>query len=247
MNPPTSDKADFVAELQGLRLTTSGLAEGAEFESLSCTLCEGDYRVVVGAAGSGKSRLIETLAGFALPGAGVVRLFGRDTAALRGDDWVDLRRKMGLVFEEGSRLFPQMSVYENVALPLCYHQNQTFKEVEKPVRELLDLVGISQLRDRLPGRIGRNWRPRVGLARALATKPGFLLLDNPLVGLDHEQAAWWVGFLSSLAKGHAWFGGIPMTVLATAEDPVPWKESGCQFTFLRDGRWTQSEVVRQEL
>ncbi len=242
MNPSTTDKAGFVAELEGLRLTSSGFSDGVEFDALSCTLSEGDYRVVVGGAGSGKSRLIETLAGFASPSAGVVRLFGRDTSALRGDDWVELRRKVGLVFEEGSRLFPHMTVYENVALPICYHQNQTFEEIEIQVSQLLELIGILHLKDRLPGRIGRGWRPRVGLARALATKPEFLLLDNPLAGLDHEQAAWWVGFLGSLAKGHEWFGGVPVTILATAEDPAPWKESGCQFTFLRDGKWMSDEL-----
>lgn len=238
VKPSTTEKAAFVAELQDLLLTSTGLGDGVEFDTLNCALCEGDYRVVIGGAGSGKSRLIETLAGFARPSAGVVRLFGHDTTLLRGDDWVELRRRVGLVFEEGSRLFPQMTVRENVGLPLCYHQNRTFEEVDAQVGKLLELTGISHLKDRLPTHIGRNWRTRVGLARALATKPGFLLLDNPLAGLDHEQAAWWVAFLGDLSKGHEWTGGAPVTILATAEDSTPWKGSGCQFTFLRDGKWT---------
>ena len=136
-----------------------------------------------------------------------------------------------------------MSVYENVALPLCYHQNQTFDEVGSQVNQLLDMVGISQFKDRLPGRIGRSWRPRVGLARALATKPGFLLLDNPLAGLDQEQAAWWVGFLGKLSRGHEFFRGTPVTILATTENSGSWQSSGCQFTFLREGKWTSTEVL----
>ncbi len=234
MSCRTEDPPSVVAEIQELCLASPGRPGPAASHSLRCTLRQGDYHVVVGGGSSGKTRLLEILAGLARPEAGAVRLFGRDTSALRGDDWMEMRRRVGLVFDDGCRLFPQMTVIENVALPVCYHLNQSFEEVRSFVDPLLDWMGITHLRDQIPGRIGRGWRPRIGLARALTTKPELLLLDNPLAGLDPDQTSWWLGLLKSLVRGHAWYGGVPVTVLVTASDPAPWNGSECLFTYLHD-------------
>ena len=196
-------------------------------------LKRGDFVVAVGGCGSGKSRLVETLAGFAPPPAGDIRIFGRQLSEIRGDDWVEIRRRMGVVFEMGSRLFPQMSVLENVILPLRYHLDISADEAHERVSRMLRALGLDKVLHGLPGRLSREWRPRIALARALALEPELLLLDNPLAGLDPEHSTWWTTLLAEMSKGGGPIGPKPMTLLVTADDCSRWQSAGATFVHLQ--------------
>lgn len=147
-------------------------AEGADrFEvEADLSVAEGETLVVLGPSGSGKSLLLETVAGFH-DHEGTVSLSGRDLTDAPPED-----RRIGFVFQDYA-LFPHRTVRENVAFGERYH------DVRDP-DELLTEFGVADLADRYPPTLSGGERQRVALARALAVRPDAFLLDEPLSALD---------------------------------------------------------------
>ncbi len=200
-------------------------------------LSAGEYWAVGGLEGVGKSGWLTTAAGLQRPAAGLHRLFGEDSAQLSADELVVARRRIGMVFEQGGRLFPQMTVAENVALPVRYHQNCLLETASGVVMEVLALAGLESLATQPAGQLSRAWQLRVALARALVLRPEVLLLDNPLAGLDPRQTRWWLDMLVALNAGHPWLAGRPLTIAATTDDLRPWRDRARQFALLQGSRW----------
>jgi ABC-type transporter Mla maintaining outer membrane lipid asymmetry ATPase subunit MlaF len=144
-------------------------------------------------------------------------------------------------------------VRENIALPLRYHRNLTAAGAEAEVQSMLDATELTPFADSTPGGIGRNWRKRAGLARALMLRPELLLVDNPLAGLDLRHANWWLGFLGQLSRGQGVLEGRPLTLVVTTADFRPWKDRARQFALLEKqrfrilGAWAQLEAAGPEL
>jgi phospholipid/cholesterol/gamma-HCH transport system ATP-binding protein len=197
----------------------------------------GEYWIIAALQGSGKSDLLATAAGLQKPLAGSHRLFNQEIATLRAEALVDARMKAGLVFENGGRLFQHMTVFENVALPLRYHGNLYHSETVHEVDMLLKITELSEVAGATPATLPRNLRQRVGLARALALRPKFLLLDNPLAGIDPRQANWWLEFLAQLAAGHPALEGNKITLAVTTDTLRPWADQGNRFAFLEQKKW----------
>jgi ABC-type transporter Mla maintaining outer membrane lipid asymmetry ATPase subunit MlaF len=208
------------------------LAEGVDWR-----IMRGDFWVVLGPPGSGKSALLATLVGLQRPLAGKLEWFGTDALGLTGAAQLPFRLRLGLVFEHGGRLFHNLTVYENVALPLCYHANCALPDARGPVQGLLEALGLGGWAATTPGRLRPSWRQRVALARALALKPEVLLLDNPTAGLDPAEARWWRETLAQLACGHEAVGGQPLTLVVTCQNLRPWLEPQRQFALLRQTAW----------
>jgi len=206
-------------------------------EAVNWRIAVGDYWVVGGLPGSGKSNLLATAAGLNPPLRGILRLFGRDAGALTEEDLLEVRLRVGLVFENGGRLFNHLSVVENVALPLCYHRNCPPSDVRERVAQILEFSGLTPLANQTPGRIRPAWQQRVALARALATGPEVLLLDNPLAGLGPQEARWWRGVLPALLAGHAITGGRPVALVVTCHDLRPWADQANRFALLKQRHW----------
>ena len=221
-----------------------------EVSDVNWRICAGDFWVVGALPGSGKSGLLSTAAGMLRPLEGRSRYFGRDLEQLDEDEFVRLRRNIGLVFEDGGRLFSHLTVAENVALPLCYHRDCSAGEAAAAVQPLLDRMELSSIARRTPGRINRSWRQRVALARALALQPAVLLLDNPLAGLDPRQTGWWLEFLAALAGGHECLQGRPLTLAVSCEDLRPWIDCGTRFALIKEARWLavggKADVARSD-
>ena len=144
--------------------------------------------------------------------------------------------RVGFVFE-GGQLFNQLTVAENIALPLRYQKDLTLAEALSEMQPLMDLMELAPLADVTPPNVATNWRQRASLARALVLKPELLLLDNPQGGLARRHLHWWLRFLDQLWHGHEWFGGKPMTIVATADDLRPWKSDARKFSLLRDKKF----------
>jgi phospholipid/cholesterol/gamma-HCH transport system ATP-binding protein len=156
------------------------------------------------------------------------------------------RLKLGFVFD-GGQLLGHLTVAENIALPLQYHGRLPPDELESRVHELLEAMELNAWANSTPANVGRSWRQRAGLARALALQPEILLLDSPLTGLDVRHAWWWLGFLDELSRGHRLASGQPMTIVATADDLRPWRSHAGYVGCLADrrlsalGDWSAAE------
>jgi ABC-type transporter Mla maintaining outer membrane lipid asymmetry ATPase subunit MlaF len=220
-------------------------------EEINWTVAAGDYWVIGGLQGSGKSDFLMMTGGLMPPVAGNYKLLG-EPMPIFDEPRLKHRLRLGLVFE-GGQLFNHLTVAENVALPLRYHRNLSQAAAEPEVQQLLEILELGPWADSTPGAIGRNWQKRVGLARALILKPEVLLIDSPLTGLDLRHVNWWLGFLAQLAKGKAVIEGRPMTLIVTAADLRPWQRRARQFAILRDkrlavlGSWAQLEAASSEL
>ena len=223
--------------MSGVSIAAAGVLETAAVEGIDCAIGSGAYWVIGGPPGSGKSDLVATLAGLYRPLKGTLRFFGRDVATMDEDTFLVARLRIGLVFENGGRLFNHLTVAENIALPLRYHRGQTAVEAGERVKAILDATGLAPWAESTAGRINLARRQRVALARALAMSPEALLLDNPLIGPGLQEARWWRDFLAQLAGGHELLRGCPATLVVACHDLRPWADQGKQFALLKQKRW----------
>ena len=220
-------------------------------EGINWSVAAGDYWVVAGLQGSGKSDFLMMTGGLMPPLAGAYTLFGEPMPIFE-EARLKNRLRLGLAFDNG-QLFNQLTVVENIALPLRYHDNLRQAEARAQVQPILDAMELAPWADSVPGAIGRNWQKRVGLARALVLKPEVLLLDSPLTGLDLRHVNWWLGILDALSRGHAVLQGRPLTLVVTTADLRPWKNRARHFAVLKNkrfsvlGEWSQLETVSDEL
>jgi ABC-type transporter Mla maintaining outer membrane lipid asymmetry ATPase subunit MlaF len=218
---------------------------------INWTVAPGDYWVVAGLQGSGKSDFLAMTGGLMGPAAGRYLLLGEEMPIF-DEARLKTRLRLGLVFETG-QLFNHLTVGENVALPLRYHKNLTKAAAAPQVQELLSALELEPWADSTPGAIGRAWQKRVGLARALMLRPEIILVDSPLTGLDLRHTFWWLGFLEQLSKGHALLGGRPVTLVVTTADVRPWSNRQARFAIIREerfhvlGEWEQLEAQREVL
>ena len=164
-------------------------------------------------------------------------MYGEETASLSEGKLIRHRLRVGVLFENGGRVFSDQTVAQNIALPLRYHQNLSEAEVAGHVRDALEFAELARVADALPSRLHRNARQRAALVRALMVRPEILMLDNPLGGLDPRETRWWLDLLGKLAAGHPFLNGQPLTIVATADDMRPWLNVARQFGCLADGLW----------
>jgi ABC-type transporter Mla maintaining outer membrane lipid asymmetry ATPase subunit MlaF len=220
-------------------------------EHVNWTVHTGDFWVIAGLQGAGKSDFLMMTGGVMAPLAGRYRLFEEEMPIFE-DARLKERLRLGLVFD-GGRLLNHLTVVENVALPLRYHRNLSAADALREVTQLLDAMELGTWAHSTPGAIGRNWHKRVGLARALVLKPEVLLVDNPLGGLDLPHTNWWLSFLHQLAQGHPLLDGRPLTLVVTTANLRLWQGRARQFAVLRNqrlvvlGNWPQVESAQQEL
>ena len=148
---------------------------------VSLTIEEGETFVLLGSSGSGKTTILRLISRLIEPTAGQIALDGRD---LNDYGVIELRRNMGYVFQ-GIGLFPHMTVGQNVAIGLRLI-GWPLPKREARARELLDLVGLEPdaYFDRFPNELSGGQQQRVAVARALATDPDYLLMDEPFGALD---------------------------------------------------------------
>ena len=149
---------------------------------ITLDIAPGELVVCLGPSGCGKTTLLRLIAGFVRPDAGAIRLNGEDVSALPTRS-----RECGVVFQAYA-LFPHMRVWENVAYPLRVRDVPP-DERRRRAGEMLELVGLAGLADRLPAQLSGGQQQRVALARALVFGPRALLLDEPLSALDAATRA----------------------------------------------------------
>jgi osmoprotectant transport system ATP-binding protein len=177
---------------------------------VSLKLEAGTTTALLGRSGSGKTTLMRMVNGLVMPSSGSVSVGDRKTT-----DWdlLELRRSIGYVIQE-SGLFPHWTVERNVGLALELKGNRrSLRDDKQKITEVLGLAGLdTALADRYPWQLSGGQRQRVGLARALASDPGVLLMDEPFGALDPITRAEMQGMLKEL------LGRVRKTVLLVTHD-----------------------------
>ncbi|HTB21289.1 MAG TPA: ATP-binding cassette domain-containing protein [bacterium] len=199
---------------------------------VSFTVSRGESLVILGGSGSGKSTILRLLMGFFHIDGGSIHFEGRDVTAQRGEELVDLRKKMGMVFQEGA-LFDSLTVGENVGYYLLEHgmdNPRDLPEVERRVRETLRLVGLEHCIDKMPSELSGGMRRRVSAARTIIYSPDLILYDEPTTGLDPASCENFCAVMNDIKREKD-----VASILVTHNLEDAWAV-GDHFLLLRDGR-----------
>lgn len=143
----------------------------------------GETKVILGPSGVGKSTILKAMLGLIKPRAGEIYIDGRETSCLPEREWVKIRLRMAMVFQQ-SALFDSMTVGENVSFRLREHLLADRKKIEARVGEVLKFVGLEGAVGLRPAQLSGGMKKRVAIARALAPDPEIFLFDEPTTGLD---------------------------------------------------------------
>lgn len=170
-------------------------------KSITFAINPGEVVSVVGPSGSGKTSLLMVLGGLEKASDGLVSVGGSDLTGLDEDQLADVRRQnIGILFQN-FHLIPSMTALENVALALeIAFDDLPLPEIRARARAALAEVGLAERETHLPSALSGGEQQRVGLARAIVTRPRLLLADEPTGNLDQETAASAIDLLFSLAR-----------------------------------------------
>lgn len=160
----------------------------------------GELITIIGKSGSGKSVLLKHLIGLMRADAGAIRFDDKDVTALSERDWVPVRKRIGMLFQEGA-LFDSLSVEDNVAYALREHRAMSEEEIAKRVDESLTMVNLPGVQRMWPADLSGGMRKRVALARAIAMRPEVVLYDEPTEGLDPINVTRVYRMIDALRKG----------------------------------------------
>lgn len=152
-------------------------------EGISFRLPRGETKAIFGVAGSGKSTVLKLALGLLKPDSGRILVLGKDVAEMTEEELFDLRRQIGMVFQE-SALFDSLTVRDNVGFRLMEEGDISEAEIDRRVREVLSFVELERTMDMFPGSLSGGMRRRVAIARAIITQPEIILYDSPTGGLD---------------------------------------------------------------
>jgi phospholipid/cholesterol/gamma-HCH transport system ATP-binding protein len=172
---------DVVVEMIHLKKT---FGRNQVLRDINIVIKKGENLVILGKSGTGKSVLIKCIVGLVDPDEGKLIIFGHDMADLKGKELLEIRKKIGFLFQSGA-LYDSMTVRENLEFPLRRQSISIAKEeLETLVKEALEDVGLSEAIDLAPSELSGGMRKRLGLARTLILKPEIMLYDEPTTGLD---------------------------------------------------------------
>ena len=191
-----TDQRVVLFSLQGIGKTFSGGVRA--LHDIHLDIREGEVFGIIGRSGAGKSTLLRTLNQLERPSDGSIRFEGRDLLALDASELRTIRQRIGMIFQHFN-LLSSRTVAQNIALPLEL-AGVSKARIDRRVKELLDLVGLAEQRDRYPNQISGGQKQRVGIARALATEPRVLLCDEATSALDPETTQSILGLLADINR-----------------------------------------------
>jgi phospholipid/cholesterol/gamma-HCH transport system ATP-binding protein len=178
--PSTQAQNEFIVELRDVHYS---IANRDIFSGLTLAIPRGRITAIMGPSGTGKTTLLRLITGQIKPDSGQVLFDGIDVSHLSLNELYALRRRMGMLFQNGA-LLTDMSVFENVAFPLREHTKLPQSLIRNIVLTKLQAVGLRGAAQLMPAELSGGMARRVALARASATDPDVLIYDEPFTGLD---------------------------------------------------------------
>lgn len=176
---------ETVIEVEGI---VTRLGGALIHDGVSLSVARGEVAALIGGSGSGKSVLLKEIIGLIRPQAGTIKLFGEDVWQAAEAELMALRRRFGVLFQDGA-LFSSLTVEQNVAAPLREHTDLAPADCLELARLKIALVGLpASAYAKMPSELSGGMRKRAALARALALDPELLFLDEPTSGLDPISA-----------------------------------------------------------
>jgi phospholipid/cholesterol/gamma-HCH transport system ATP-binding protein len=169
-----------VVEVRGVRYS---VGPRQIFDGLDLTVARGSITAFMGPSGTGKTTVLRLLTGQIRASAGTVQVLGQDVAAMGRKDLFALRRRLGMLFQNGA-LLTDLDVFENVAFPVREHARLPEPVLRRLVLMKLEAVGLRGAASLMPQELSGGMARRVALARAIVMDPEVLIYDEPFVGLD---------------------------------------------------------------
>ncbi len=171
-----------------LRNVYKGFGTKHVLNGVNLSIPKGKSMVVIGGSGTGKSVMLKCVLGLLKPDEGDILVDGKPVTNLHPAEHDKLMNQFGMLFQ-GAALFDSLKVWENVAFSLLYNQRINRKEAKDIAIENIRSVGLkAEVADLYPAELSGGMQKRVGLARAIATKPDILFFDEPTTGLDPIMA-----------------------------------------------------------
>ncbi len=224
----TGQGDDYAVRLVDIRKTyRMGNSEVHALDGVSVDFGRGEFWAIMGPSGSGKSTMLNLLGCLDRPTSGSYYLDGRDVSRMDDDELSDIRLKyLGFIFQSFN-LIPQLSVEENIALPLYYLGWSTQRRLDR-ARELGEMVGLKARMNHRPSELSGGQQQRVAIARALSNDPVFLLADEPTGNLDTATSIEIIELLKRLNQEGK-------TIIMVTHEPDIARHAGKQL-LMRDGR-----------
>jgi len=225
-----------VIELEGITkvYNPGGVAVNA-LNGINLNIEQGEFTVVVGPSGSGKTTLLNIIGGLDQPTTGRVTVDGIDISTMKPDELIEFRlNHIGFVFQSFN-LIPVLTAKENVEFIMLL-QNIAKAERDRRAIDILDEVGLKDRLESTPAELSGGQQQRVAVARALASRPSFVLADEPTANLDSVAAESLLEIMQHLNHEHQ------MTFLFSTHDPRVMKRAHRILT-LEDGRITSDKKV----
>lgn len=172
--------ADALVRVRGLSFA---FGKRVIFDNVDMDIRRGQVTALMGPSGTGKTTLLRLIGGVLRPQAGSVQFDGQEVPALKRDDLLALRKRMGIMFQQGA-LLTDLNVYDNVAFPMREHTALPESMIRDLVLLKLDAVGLRGAQSLWPHELSGGMARRVAMARAIALDPELVMYDEPLTGLD---------------------------------------------------------------
>jgi putative ABC transport system ATP-binding protein len=228
---------DHLIDLQGIKkVFYTEDVETWALDDVHFTVDRGEYVSISGPSGCGKSTLLSVLGLLSSPTEGKYILNGEPVTGLSQGDQARVRnREIGFIFQ-AFNLIGDMSVFENVELPLTYRNDLNRKQRHELVATALEQVNIADRQKHFPAQLSGGQQQRVAIARALVGKPDVLLADEPTGNLDSRNAQLVMDLLAALHEQGS-------CIVMVTHDPH-WAEQADRQVLLFDGKIVQDRVVR---